>query len=142
LFRAVLDANVFVSAATRPEGPPGQLLRLFLQDGVFELVISPAIADEIATSLTTPAVRKCMRATVDTRQWLESILMLADVVEDGVLPSPVSEDPDDDKSLHAAASGRASVVVSGDKHLLSLGDYDGIRILTPRAFLAVLTTGK
>jgi predicted nucleic acid-binding protein len=32
--------------------------------------------------------------------------------------------------------------VSGDKHLLSLGDYDGIRILTPRAFLAVLTTGK
>lgn len=46
--------------------------------------------------------------------------------------------PDDDKYLRAAASGRASIVVSGDKDLLSLGDYHSIRILTPRAFLAVL----
>ena len=58
------------------------------------------------------------------------------------LPTPVSQDPDDDKYLHVAASGRASVVVSGDKDLLSLGDYDGIRMLTPRAFLAVLTAGR
>lgn len=138
MLRAVLDANVLVSAAIRPEGPPGQILRLLLRDEAFELVISPAIATEIAVALTYPAVRKCMRASVDTGQWLESILMLADLVEDGALPTPASQDPDDDKYLHAAVSGRASVVVSGDKDLLSLGDYQGIRILTPRAFLAVL----
>ena len=43
MLRAVLDANVFISAAIRPEGLPGQLLRLFLRDEAFELVISPAI---------------------------------------------------------------------------------------------------
>jgi putative PIN family toxin of toxin-antitoxin system len=142
LLRAVLDANVFISAAIRPEGLPGQLLRLFLRDEAFELVISPAIASEIAVALNYPAVCRCMRASVDTSQWLESILMLADLVEDGALPTPVSRDPDDDKYLHVAASGRASVVVSGDKDLLSLGDYNGIRMLTPRAFLAVLTAGR
>ena len=142
MLRAVLDANVFVSAAIRPEGPPGLLLRRLLQDDAFELVVSPAIAKEIATALAYPAVRRCIRAPIDTNQWLDSILLLADVVEDGALASQVSQDPDDVKYLHAAVSGRASVIVSGDKHLLALRDYEGIRILVPRAFLAVLDCGR
>jgi uncharacterized protein len=142
VFRAVLDANVFVSAAIRPEGPPGQILRLFLCDEAFELVMSPAIVTEIATALAYPAVRKCLRAPIDTSQWLDSFLLLADLVEDGVLSSQVSQDPDDDKYLHAAVSGRASVIVSGDKHLLALGDYEGIHIAQPRVFLAMLGAGR
>jgi putative PIN family toxin of toxin-antitoxin system len=142
VLRAVLDANVFVSAAIRPEGPPGQLLCLFLRDDAFTLVVSPTIATEIAHALAYPAVRKCMRAPIDANRWLDSIFLLADLVEDGALPSQVSQDPDDDKYLHAAASGRAAVIVSGDKHLLALGDYEGIRILQPRGFLAMLGTGR
>ncbi len=141
MLRAVVDANVFVSAAIRPEGPPGQILRLFLRDEAFELVMSPAMVTEIATALAYPAVRRCLRAPIDAIQWLDSILLLADLVEDGVFSSQVSQDPDDDKYLYAAVSGRASVIVSGDKHLLTLGDYEGIRIMQPRAFLAVLGAG-
>jgi uncharacterized protein len=137
VFRAVLDANVFVAAAIRPEGPPGLLLRRFLQDA-FELVLSPAIAKEIAAALDYPAVHKCIRGPIDTAHWLDSILLLADLVEDGPLPQPVSQDPDDDKYLHAAVVGRASVIVSGDKHLLELGDYQGVRIVTPRGFLGMV----
>ena len=142
MLRAVLDANVFVSAAIRPEGPPGQILRLFLCDEAFELVMSPAIVSEIASALAYPAVRRCLHAPIDTSQWLDSILLLADLVEDGVFSSQVSQDPDDDKYLHAAVSGRASVVVSGDKHLLALGDYEGIHIVQPRGFLAILGAGR
>ena len=142
MFRAVLDANVFVSAAIRPEGPPGQILRLFLSDEAFELVMSPAIVTEIATALAYPAVRKCLRAPIDTSRWLDSFLLLADLVEDGVLSSQVSQDPDDDKYLHAAVSGRASVIVGGDKHLLALSDYEGIHIAQPRVFLVMLGAGR
>jgi len=85
VLRAVLDANVFVSAAIRPEGPPGQLLRLFLRDEAFPLVVSPAIATEIAHALAYPAVRKCMRAPIDTNRWLDSILLLADLVTDSTV---------------------------------------------------------
>jgi uncharacterized protein len=141
VLRAVLDANVFVAAAIRPEGPPGLLLRRFLQGGAFELVLSPAIANEIATALTYPAVRKYLRGPIDTEQWLDSILLLADLVEDGKLPARVSQDPDDDKYLHAAVVGRASVIVSGDKHLLDLGDHEGIRIVSPRVFLGMVGEG-
>ena len=142
MLRAVLDANVFVSAAIRPEGPPGQILRRFLRDEAFELVMSPAIVTEIATALAYPAVRRCLHAPINASQWLDSILLLADLVEDGVFSSQVSQDPDDDKYLHAAVSGRASVIVSGDKHLLVLGDYEGIRIVQPREFLGVLGAGS
>jgi putative PIN family toxin of toxin-antitoxin system len=138
VLRAVLDANVFVAAAIRPEGPRGLLLRRFLRDSAFELVLSPAIASEIATALTYPAVRKCIRGPMDRVQWLDSILLLADLVEDGKLPARVSQDPDDDKYLHAAVVGRAGVVVSGDRHLLDLDEYEGIRAVSPRTFLGML----
>jgi predicted nucleic acid-binding protein len=37
--------------------------------------------------------------------------------------------------LECAARSHADVIVSGDKDLLAVGEYEGIRILTPRAFL-------
>ena len=142
MIRAVLDANVFVSAAVRPEGPPGQLFSLLLRGDAFVLVMSPAIAAEIADALRYPAARRCIRGRIDASQWLDSILLLADLVDDGKLPSRASEDPDDDKYLHAAVAGRASVVVSGDQHLLALNSYDGVPIIRPRAFPTLLVESK
>ena len=44
-------------------------------------------------------------------------------------------DPDDDRVLECAVAGRADYIVSGDRHLLKLGSYDDIPILTVRQFL-------
>ena len=42
-----------------------------------------------------------------------------------------SQDPDDNPILATAIAGRADLVVSGDKkHMLALGDIDGIPIVT------------
>ena len=51
----------------------------------------------------------------------------------------VSGDPDDDRILSSAASAGADILISGDrKHLLPLGQYRAVRIITPQAFLAEL----
>ena len=50
----------------------------------------------------------------------------------------VSSDPDDDMFIECAIVAGASMVVSGDHHLLELGEYQGIRIVTPAAFLGWL----
>jgi uncharacterized protein len=47
----------------------------------------------------------------------------------------VREDPDDNRILECALAAGAEVIVSGDRHLLGLTAYEGITILTPRAFL-------
>jgi predicted nucleic acid-binding protein len=51
-----------------------------------------------------------------------------------------TRDPDDNRILEAAAAaaGRADVIVSGDDDLLSLGNYEGILIVSPVAFLLML----
>lgn len=47
----------------------------------------------------------------------------------------VPADPDDDIVILAAISARASFIISGDKHLLSLGEYRGIPIVKAHDFL-------
>jgi predicted nucleic acid-binding protein len=47
----------------------------------------------------------------------------------------VLEDPKDDMFLACACDSAADVIVSGDRHLLQLGSFRGIPVVTVRAFL-------
>jgi len=134
--RAVLDANVYVSAIIQPAGTPGRLIDRFLREASFEVVLSPAIVDEVLRALPYPKVRKLLRGA-DAQLWFEDIVVLADVVADTQL-SGICEDPDDDKYLAAALEGRASHVVTGDRRFLAVEEHGGVEIVTPRAFLDLL----
>jgi predicted nucleic acid-binding protein len=50
----------------------------------------------------------------------------------------VVRDLDDNRVLEAAVTGRVDAVVSGDRDLLELGEYEGIAILTAVQFLGML----
>ena len=60
---------------------------------------------------------------------------LAQIVEPGESLKVIADDPDDDRVLECAVKGRADVIVSGDRHLLKLGRYRGVSIVTVRQFL-------
>jgi predicted nucleic acid-binding protein len=47
------------------------------------------------------------------------------------VPRVVPDDPDDDHVIACAMAARADVIVSGDKHLLNLREYQGMRMVTP-----------
>jgi len=68
----------------------------------------------------------------------EDIVVLSRLVAGDVEVASVCSDPDDDKYVAAAIAGRAPFVVTGDPHLLTLGEHEGIRMITPRAFLDLL----
>ena len=138
MLRVVLDANVYVSAIIRPEGPPGRVIERFLRDSAFEIVLSPAIVEETLRALTYAKVRKYVRGTVDPQLWFEDIVLLAELVAGDYETSAASADPDDDKYLAAALEGRATLVVTGDPDLLALEEHQGVRIVNPRAFLGLL----
>lgn len=139
MLRAVLDANVYISALIRPSGPPGQLLDRFLRDDAFDLVLSPAIVDETLRAFSYPRVRKYIPREVDPALWFEGVILLARLVAGERMARPLSADPDDDKYISAAIEGGATYAVSGDPDLLELEEHDGVRIVTPRAFLSLLS---
>lgn len=139
VLRAVLDANVFISAAIYPDGPPGRIIERVLAEA-FTLVLSEGIVDEVLRALEYPKVRRYVRRDLDAALWFEDLVVLAERVPDASRLSGVSQDPDDDKYLNAAVEGRASFVVTGDPHLLAVGQYEGIRIVTPRTFLDLLSS--
>jgi uncharacterized protein len=136
LLRAVLDANVYVSAILQPAGTPGLLVDKFLRGASFEVLLSPAIVDEVLRVFGYRKLRKLLHG-MDAQLWFEDIVVLADVVADRAL-SGICEDPDDDKYLAAALEGRASHVVTGDHGFLTLGEHAGVAIVTPRDCLDLL----
>jgi len=137
LLRAVLDANVYISAIIQPGGTPGRLVERFLRDASFEIVVSSAIVDEVLRALGYPKVRKLLHGA-DAQLWFEDIVVLADLVAGAQQLSGICEDPDDDKYVAAALEARAGCVVTGDKAFLPLKEHEGVEIVTPRAFLDLL----
>jgi uncharacterized protein len=64
---------------------------------------------------------------------LTALVMLAPIA------LTIAADPDDDQVLACALAGHASCIVSGDKHLHSLGGwYQGIKIMRPSEAIGIL----
>jgi putative PIN family toxin of toxin-antitoxin system len=127
--RVVLDTNVFVSAVL------GKALALVLetwQSGRFVLVVS----DEIVREYHRVLRRQKFGLTDEIVDGIIGyVFRRAEFVLTGEPLSVVKEDPADNKFLEAALAGEASLIVSGDRHLLHLETYQGIPIITARAFL-------
>lgn len=138
MLRVVLDANVYISALIRPEGPPGQIVKRFLREASFEIVLSPAIVDETIRAFGYPKIRKYIRAGVDPELWFEDVILLAHLVAGDYELKGVSADADDDRYFAAAVEGSATLIVTGDPDLLAVKEYQGVRVVTPRVFLDVL----
>jgi hypothetical protein len=49
----------------------------------------------------------------------------------------IVDDPDN-RILECAEEGRADFIISGDHHLTDLEDYQGIKIVAPATFLALI----
>ena len=135
--RAVLDANVLISAVLSPRGTPARLL-LAWQAGAFELMVSPQLLAELRRALAYPKLARLVPpADADTfAAWLGRA---TELVADPPGPPPVRPgDPADDYLVALAAAERA-VLVSGDGHLTVLAGRIPVR--TPAEFLAELESG-
>lgn len=135
--RAVLDPNVLISAILSPNGSPARTIRAGLQ-GEFEPVVSPLLLAELARALGYPKLRARIEPDEADRfvRWLAATAsMAADPADPPSIPSP---DPGDDYLIALAESERAALV-SGDGHLLELGER--LPVFSPARFLRVLEGG-
>jgi uncharacterized protein len=137
MIRAVLDANVFLSATMNTASVPGRIIDRFLHQS-FELIVTPGIIAEARRAMNYSRVKKRIAPGLDADEWLLDVMALAEIVTDRRENVMVSRDPDDDRYVAAALEGRADFIVSGDDDLLVLREYQGVLIVTPRVFLGLL----
>ena len=128
--KIVLDTNVLVSGIFF-SGPPRRILDAWTE-GVIQFVVSVPILEEYRR-VTTELEKQF--PTVNIGPVFDFLLVQAEITFPRVLPAPVSPDPEDEKFIECALSAGIKVIVSGDKDLLGVSGYEGIRVLRPRAFV-------
>jgi len=130
--RAVSDTNILVSAIIY-SGLPLKFLRLASQHA-FTPLTSVQLLDELEDVLR----RKFARPPAEIDAIRARLEIEFEVVSPAISLSVIKADPDDDRVLECAVAGRADYIISGDKHLLKLGQYQGIRIVTLREFMDIV----
>lgn len=133
--RIVIDTNIWISGLLW-RGLPWKLLCL-AEAGEVELCIAPSMLIELAEVLSYERLQpRLEQLGLIPAELVAYAMNLASILEVPEGSPIVVADPDDDVFLHCAVIAGAACVVSGDDHLLDLGTYADIPILTVRDFLA------
>jgi len=126
MLRIVFDSNVYISALLF-KGIPGKILDM-------------ALKNEIILITSAEIITETVRILREKFKWPEHnidkfVRRLSDISEN-IRPSikfnVIKERESDNRILECAVSGDASLIVSGDRHLLKLKKYKNIPIVRPR----------
>ena len=128
--KVVFDSNIFISAFVIP-GTKAEKAIFRIMDGKDILIISKAIIDEVLTVLAGKFSRD--RETIS-----HTAVFLSEL---GALVRPakrvkVFKDDPDNRILECAVKGKADAIVTGDKAMLEVKEYQGIRIITLKEYLS------
>ena len=127
--KAVFDTNIFVSALAVPGGQAERAINLVI-DARVNLIVSKDIIHEVLGVLAqkfSKGAEELSRTAVFLSELGELIVPREKIA--------VLDDEPDNRILECAVTGRADVIVTGDRAMLNLKKYTGIRILSLRQFL-------
>lgn len=130
---AVVHTNVLISALVG-HGKPRRLVTKLIEE--HELIISGEMMVEFVDVLTRAKFMEIKKRHVN--RFLSILASKAEIVRVREHFNVIAEDPDDNIVLSTAYEGNANYVVSGDKHLLNLKEFRGIKIVTVKEMLELL----
>ena len=131
----VFDTNVLISAILFGGIPRNLFLKVI--SGNIDLYISEDILNEFSGVLSRP--KFCFK-TLIVNEIVSELTALCKLVSPPIKIDKIIDDADDNKILECAATANAEYIVSGDNHLLSLKEYNFIKILSPAQMQNLLDT--
>ena len=138
MLKVVVDTNVIVSGAIRKSGPPFAIISAW-RDGQFILVTSRSLIREVVTVLNYTKIKgKYTLSEEQIKKAIKNLENYSVITPDRLKVRVIKEDPNDDMIIRAALEGEADYIVSGDRHLKALREYQGVQIVSPAAFLGIL----
>ena len=131
---AVFDTNILLSALFSLHGNAFRCLAL-AKTGIVQSVTCQEILQEFQEKLEG----KFSYSTQHARAAVDAVQQCSQLVTITHNLKVVVADPDDDKIVECAVVGGATHIVTGDRrHLLPMGSYQGISIISPADFLTLL----
>ncbi len=129
MVKVVIDTNVFFSAFYLPQSKPGEVVLLARRKRIQNFT-SPQILKELERIITD----KLLWDNSKTQSAITRISNLSELVDPRERLTIIADDPDN-RILECAKASGADFIISGDKHLLDLKNFQGIKIVTPGEFL-------
>lgn len=132
MHKVVLDANVFVSFLISHQPPISTILDLWAR-GELVICYSTEILDELEAALKYPKIRKLV-----SNSETESLINAVKVLGILIIPTKTVEicrDKKDNKYLEVCLESASKFLISGDKDLLTLGEFEGTKIVSPLEYL-------
>lgn len=135
MIRAVLDTNILVSAFFWGGVP--RLVIDAARENQYRLVTSEILIAELLDVVSRRKFAVRLQAIAETSESLieDGYRTLAEVVEPAPLQPIIKDDPDDDHLIACAIGDNTNYIVSGDHHLLELGTYQTIKMVTVNQFV-------
>lgn len=122
-------------------GAPHQFLQALSQRSDVRLFTSPVLLEELAEVLLRPTATKRFTALgMNQSEALGAYIDAVDIVNPSEVHKVVLRDQDDDHVIAAALAANASIIVTGDDDLLSLGSHLSIQIVTVAQALVLIET--
>ncbi len=129
------DTNVIVSALLW-EGNESKIIGL-VEEGKIKLLTSITLLNELKKVLMYKRFGLDEKTVDDNVKY---ILTISEIISPKRSLRVIREDPADDKVLECALEGKARYIVSGDKHLLRLKEFRGIKVIRAKELLNILKT--
>jgi len=135
--RLVLDTNTVVSGLIWG-GVPGQLIDAAAAGTVRIISSLPLLGELHDVLFRKKFATQLAEQGVDAADLFEGYAALVELVDPADIGPVILADPDDDIVLATALAGGADAIVSGDAHLLGIGEFRGMPIVTPAAAVSRL----
>jgi putative PIN family toxin of toxin-antitoxin system len=130
----VPDTQILISGASPSHSYTGIILAAWRQ-GLLEFGTTEEILTELREVLDYPQIQTFRPWTKQQKDTFVSEVRKSSVVALYYQPVVITTDPDDDKFFACAKALEASYIVSKDKHILSIGEYQDIKTVKPGYFV-------
>lgn len=137
--RVVVDTNVLISGLLGIKNSPSSRILLSIREQKMILVTSLEILKEVKEVINRKRiVKRTKMSKMERKYFIDELIQRSYVMKGLPLSEMVGRDVKDDKFLSCAYEAKAHYIVTGDKDLLVLKEYENVKIISPRDFVKIL----
>lgn len=132
--KVVIDTNIAISGLLW-KGAPNAIIKL-ARGGEIQLCCTEDMLDELKRVLKYEKFQQRMdRMGITKDDVLNYYMDIVSLYSGETKVDIIKTDPADNRFIEAAIVSKAFIIVSGDKHLLDLKEFEKIQILDSSAFM-------